>query len=138
MPTSLSLPLIAAAAMPPTTTASPSMILPVRPRSSLQAAGLSHDKLPPIATGDTQRFGLTSATKSPHEVNWTPTSAYCPAWVACPDDTISGPFEPDGFVEVQPENNVSVKAALIPFIESIPSSISANFKPRINVYRLSL
>ena len=123
--------------MPPTTTASPNRILPVRPLSSLHATGLSQDKLPPVAIGDSQRFGLTSATKSPHDVNSTPTSAYCPVSVTCPDDTILGPLEPVGWVDAHPENSATAKAALITLIGFIAISITANFKPRINAYRLS-
>lgn len=69
-------PLDATAATPPTKTACPTKIRPVRPASSLHAAGFNQDRLPPVATGDDHRDGEKRATKSPAEVNCTPTSAY--------------------------------------------------------------
>ncbi len=113
-------PATAATATPPTITASPRRIRPVRPASSLHASGLIQERLPPVATGDFQREGETSATKSPTEENSTPISAYCSYSVDRPDATIFGPRGPLAPpVEAHPEIKAVHKKPLIIFIASI-------------------
>jgi len=121
-------PATAATATPPTITASPSKILPVRPASSLHATGLTQERLPPVAIGDFQREGETSATKSPAEENLTPTSAYCSYSVDRPDATIFGPRGPLApSIEAHPETIATARIQVIILITSIVSSSILHF-----------